>query len=39
MKIILKLKSTHEIPFGPFLSIAALILFFSQIDIIELLTI
>lgn len=37
--VILKLKSTHEIPFGPFLSIAALILFFSQIDIIELLTI
>lgn len=37
--IIMKLKSTHEIPFGPFLSIAALILFFSQLDIIELLTI
>ena len=37
--IILKLKSTHEIPFGPFLSIAALILFFTQLDIIELLTI
>lgn len=37
--IIMNLKSTHEIPFGPFLSIAALILFFSEIDIIELLTI
>ena len=37
--IIMNLKSTHEIPFGPFLSMAALILFFSQIDIIELLAI
>lgn len=37
--IIMKLKSTHEIPFGPFLAIAALILFFSGLDIIELLTI
>lgn len=36
--IFMKLKSTHEIPFGPFLSIAALILFFSEIDIIKLLT-
>ena len=36
--VILKIKSTHEIPFGPFLSIAALILYFSQLDIISLLT-
>ncbi len=35
--IILKLKSTHEIPFGPFLSIATLVLFFlncSWLDIL-----
>lgn len=36
--IFMKLKSTHEIPFGPFLSMAALMLFFSQLDIIKLLT-
>lgn len=40
--IILKIKKTHEIPFGPFLSIAAIIIFLSQINIeqiINLLTI
>ena len=40
--VILKIKKNHEIPFGPFLSIAAIIIFLSQIDlnfIIELLTI
>ena len=31
--IILKAKKGHEIPFGPFLSIAALIIFFAQINI------
>ena len=31
--IILKLKKTHEIPFGPFLSISAMIVFLSQINI------
>lgn len=30
--IILVLKKDHEIPFGPFLSVATLILFFTQID-------
>lgn len=34
--IILKLKNSHEIPFGPFLSLGALILFFTQFDIINL---
>lgn len=33
--IILKMKKTHEIPFGPFLSIAALIILFLKIDIIS----
>lgn len=31
--IILKLKKTHEIPFGPFLAISAAIIFLSKIDI------
>jgi len=31
--IILKIKSTHEIPFGPFLAIAAIIIFLSKINI------
>ena len=31
--IILKINKTHEIPFGPFLAISAIILFLSQIDI------
>lgn len=31
--IILKLKKTHEIPFGPFLAIAAIIIFLTKIDI------
>jgi len=31
--IILKVKKTHEIPFGPFLSAAAIIVFLAQIDI------
>lgn len=31
--IILKLKNSHEIPFGPFLAIAAIIIFLSKIDI------
>lgn len=31
--IILKLKKTHEIPFGPFLAIAAIIIFLTRIDI------
>lgn len=35
--ILLKLKSTHEIPFGPFLSIAALIIFLSKINFIDIL--
>lgn len=30
--ILLKTKKTHEIPFGPFLSIAAIIIFLSQIN-------
>lgn len=30
--IILKIKNNHEIPFGPFLSISAIIIFLSQID-------
>lgn len=30
--IILKLKKTHEIPFGPFLAISAIIIFLSQIN-------
>lgn len=40
--VVLKLKKTHEIPFGPFLSIAAIIIFLSQIDfnsIIDFLTV
>ena len=35
--IILKLKSTHEIPFGPFLSISALIIFLSKINFADIL--
>ena len=35
--ILLKLKSTHEIPFGPFLSIAALIIFLSKINFTDIL--
>ncbi|MEG2322669.1 MAG: prepilin peptidase [Bacilli bacterium] len=31
--IILKLKKNHEIPFGPFLSVGALIIFLTHIDI------
>lgn len=31
--IILKLKKTHEIPFGPFLAISAIIIFLTRIDI------
>jgi len=31
--IILKLKNNHEIPFGPFLAISAIIIFLSKIDI------
>lgn len=31
--IILKSKSNHEIPYGPFLSIAVLIIYFSHLDI------
>ena len=31
--LILHLKKDHEIPFGPFLSLGALILLFSRIDI------
>ena len=34
--IILKLKNSHEIPFGPFLSLGALILLFSGFNIIDL---
>lgn len=30
--IILKIKKTHEIPFGPFLAISAIIIFLSQIN-------
>jgi len=40
--IILKLKKTHEIPYGPFLAIAAIIIFLTKLDldlIIKLLTI
>ena len=33
--IILKTKATHEIPFGPFLSMAALLLFFTGFDVIS----
>lgn len=35
--IMLKSNSNHEIPFGPYLSIAALILFLSGVDVINLL--
>ena len=35
--IMIKSNSSHEIPFGPYLSIAALILFLSGIDVISLL--
>ena len=31
--VLLKIKKTHEIPFGPFLAIAAIILFLLKIDI------
>lgn len=37
--ILLKMKSTHEIPFGPFLSVATLILFFLNCSWIDILTI
>ena len=40
--IVLKLKKTHEIPYGPFLSISAIIIFLSNIDfkgIIDFLTV
>ncbi len=37
--ILMKLKSTHEIPFGPFLSVATLILFFLNWDWVSILTI
>jgi len=37
--IILKIKKTHEIPFGPFLAIAALIIFLSQISFIDIINI
>ncbi len=33
--IILKIKNTHEIPFGPFLAISAMIIFLSDINIQE----
>ena len=33
--IILKFKKTHEIPFGPFLAIAAIIIFLSQINFMD----
>ena len=35
---ILKTNKNHEIPYGPFLSIAALIIYFSHIDINTILT-
>lgn len=35
--LMVKNNSSHEIPFGPYLSIAALILFFSGINVIDLL--
>ena len=35
--ILLKIKSTHEIPFGPFLSIAALIIFLTRINFVDIL--
>lgn len=35
--IMLKKNSSHELPFGPYLSIAAIILFLSQIDIVNIL--
>lgn len=35
--ILMKNNSSHEIPFGPYLSIGALILFLSQINVIDLL--
>lgn len=35
--IILKLKKTHEIPFGPFLAVAAAIIFLLKIDINQIL--
>lgn len=35
--IMLKNNSSHELPFGPYLSIAAIILFLSQIDIVNIL--
>ena len=34
--IILKIKKTHEIPFGPFLAISAIIIFLSQISFMDL---
>ena len=37
--ILLKIKSTHEIPFGPFLSLAAILLFFLEINVIDFLKI
>lgn len=37
--ILLKMKSTHEIPFGPFLSVATLLLFFLNCSWIDILTI
>ena len=35
--IMLKKNSSHELPFGPYLSVAAIILFLSQIDIVNIL--
>lgn len=35
--IILKIKKSHEIPFGPFLALAAIIIFLSQINIEQIL--
>lgn len=35
--ILMKNNSSHEIPFGPYLSVAAIILFLSGIDVIDLL--
>ena len=37
--ILMKMKSTHEIPFGPFLSLATLLLFFLNWDWVAILTI
>ena len=31
--VVLKLKKTHEIPFGPYLAVSAIIIFLTQIDI------